>query len=155
MKHLTSLFTLALVAFTFTTIGQGDTDLIELKGQLIPMTGNWTSVVQSPEKDTNSPTDVEFRVRINSDSDAKAIAVADGSVSAVVNTPKALAVIVRHGEFLVTYSQLESVSVKMGESVQKGKPLGIPTRTVAHSFMDFEVWQGSNRTIAKEWLALE
>ncbi len=51
-------------------------------------------------------------------------AIADGEVSAIFDLGGQNAVIVRHGKYFTTYSNLASVSVNKGDQVKAGKVLG-------------------------------
>jgi septal ring factor EnvC (AmiA/AmiB activator) len=51
-------------------------------------------------------------------------AVFDGIVQNVINVGDVQAVILRHGKYFTTYSNLEGVSVSKGENVKTGQPLG-------------------------------
>jgi septal ring factor EnvC (AmiA/AmiB activator) len=51
-------------------------------------------------------------------------AVFDGIVQNVINVGDVQAVILRHGKYFTTYSNLSGASVSKGESVKTGQPLG-------------------------------
>jgi septal ring factor EnvC (AmiA/AmiB activator) len=51
-------------------------------------------------------------------------AVFDGIVQNVINVGDVQAVILRHGKYFTTYSNLEGVSVSKGENVKTGQALG-------------------------------
>lgn len=51
-------------------------------------------------------------------------AVADGVVSAVVDLGGQQAVLIRHGKYLTTYSNLASASVNKGDEIKAGKVIG-------------------------------
>lgn len=83
-------------------------------------------------------------------------AVFEGVVSAVIAIPGAhKAVILRHGEYLTVYSNIETVQVKMGDKVSVKQPLGTvvtdkeENRTVLH----FELWKGAEKQNPGQWVA--
>lgn len=78
-------------------------------------------------------------LEITTEAGAKALAVFEGEVSAVILlTPVNRAVIIRHGDFITTYSNLISVSVQKGDKVSVRQPIG-------------RVWTnpGTGRTVLK------
>ena len=64
-------------------------------------------------------------------------------------------VIIRHGEFLTVYSNLETVLVKDGQDVSTKQVIGLvhtngeDSRTELH----FEIWLGKNIQNPQDWLA--
>ena len=94
-------------------------------------------------------------VDISSGHGAVARAVFDGEVSGVVVIPGAYkAVIVRHGEYLSVYSNLEDVYVKMGQKVTTKQNLGTvhtdpeDSKTELH----MEIWKGTVKMDPEDWL---
>jgi septal ring factor EnvC (AmiA/AmiB activator) len=55
---------------------------------------------------------------------ASVTAVADGTVSIIFNVGDVMAVMVRHGSYFTTYSNLSGVSVTKGQAVKTGQQLG-------------------------------
>lgn len=51
-------------------------------------------------------------------------AVFDGEVTGVINIGSVDAVVVKHGKYFTTYSNLESVSVSKGQQVKRGQSIG-------------------------------
>lgn len=95
-------------------------------------------------------------VDITTEPGTRARAVFDGTVSAVIAIPGAhKAVIVRHGEYLTVYANLENVEVKMGDKVNVKQSLGTvvtdteENRTVLH----FELWKGAEKQNPALWIA--
>lgn len=95
-------------------------------------------------------------VDIATEPGTKARAVFEGTVSAVVAIPGAhKAVILRHGEYLTVYSNIETVEVKMGDKVSVKQTLGTvvtdleENRTVLH----FELWNGATKQNPAFWIA--
>jgi septal ring factor EnvC (AmiA/AmiB activator) len=94
-------------------------------------------------------------IDITTDKNTKARAVYEGTVSAVVSIPGAhKAIIVRHGEFLSVYSNLEDVTVKMGDHLTVKQEMGTVVtgkedgRTVLH----FEIWKGATKLNPANWI---
>lgn len=64
-------------------------------------------------------------VRIDTEKDGKARAIFDGEVSQVSKIPGAnVVVMVRHGDYLSIYNNLQKVFVKSGDKVSRGEELG-------------------------------
>ena len=94
-------------------------------------------------------------VDINSNKGAVARAVFDGEVSGVVVIPGAYkAVLVRHGEYLSVYSNLEEVYVKMGDKITTKQNIGLihtndeDSKTEVH----LEIWKGTTKMDPENWL---
>jgi len=95
-------------------------------------------------------------IDIQTSKNASARVIFDGTVSGVINIPGAgKALIVRHGEYLTVYSNLESVSVKTGEKVTTKQRIG----TVANSSDDdrgeihLEIWKNSGKLDPIGWIS--
>jgi murein hydrolase activator len=63
-------------------------------------------------------------ITIESASGTSVTAVFDGDVQSVFNVGDVSAVMIRHGKYFTTYSNLSSVSVSKGQSVKMGQVLG-------------------------------
>lgn len=95
-------------------------------------------------------------IDISTSNGAKARAVFEGKVTGVISIPGAnKAVIVRHGEYLTVYSNLESVYVKTGDKVKIKQEIGLiytdtdESKTELH----FEIWNGKILTDPLGWLS--
>lgn len=87
---------------------------------------------------------------------AGARAVFKGKVSRVMSFPNLnKVVIIRHGEFLTVYSNLETVIVKEGEEVATKQIIGtVHTNTEdSRTEIHFEIWLGKTIQNPQEWLA--
>ncbi len=87
---------------------------------------------------------------------AQARAVFKGKVSRVMTVPRFnTVVIIRHGEYLTVYSNLDEVSVKTGEMVDTKQPIGkIHTQAAeGKTELHFEVWKGKTVLDPALWLA--
>jgi len=95
-------------------------------------------------------------VDISTEEGTKARAVFEGTVSAVIAIPGAhKAVILRHGEYLTVYSNLENVEVKMGDKVTVKQPLGmvVTDREENQTLLHFELWKGAEKQNPALWIA--
>jgi murein DD-endopeptidase MepM/ murein hydrolase activator NlpD len=63
-------------------------------------------------------------ITIESAAGTSVTAVFDGDVQSVFNVGDVSAVMIRHGKYFTTYSNLSSVSVSKGQSVKMGQVLG-------------------------------
>lgn len=87
---------------------------------------------------------------------AEARAVFSGVVTRVMNVPNNNnVVIIRHGEFLSVYSNLDEVYVKIGEKVSVKQKIGkiFTNRQDGKTELHFEVWQSKTLLNPEEWLA--
>jgi len=87
-------------------------------------------------------------------SDARAIF--SGIVTRVMNVPNNNnVVIIRHGEFLTVYSNLDQVYVKIGEKVAMKQKIGkiFTNKADSKTELHFEVWQSKTLLDPEEWLA--
>lgn len=87
--------------------------------------------------------------------DSEAKAVFEGVVTRVLSVPNNNnVVIIRHGEFLTVYSNLDKVLVREGQQVKLGQPVGVvftnpdENKTELH----FEVWQSKTLLNPEVWL---
>jgi septal ring factor EnvC (AmiA/AmiB activator) len=95
-------------------------------------------------------------VDITTEKGASVRAVFNGKVSRVMSFPNLnRVVIVRHGEYLTVYSNLEEVSVKDGQTVTTKQMIGkIHTNPDdAKTDLHFEIWLGKTTLDPQEWLS--
>lgn len=86
---------------------------------------------------------------------AKAKAIFEGEVSSVIFiTNLNYVVIVRHGNYLTVYSNLEDVTVKKGDKVKTRQILGtvFTAQGESRSRLHFELWQGTVVQNPSSWL---
>jgi murein hydrolase activator len=86
----------------------------------------------------------------------EARAIFNGVVTRVMNVPNNNnVVIIRHGEFLTVYSNLDQVYVKIGEKVATKQKIGTVFTNKADSKTElhFEVWQSKTLLDPEIWLA--
>lgn len=87
---------------------------------------------------------------------AEARAVFSGVVTRVMNVPNNNnVVIIRHGEFLTVYSNLDQVYVKINEKVTLKQKIGkvFTNKTDSKTELHFELWQSKTLLNPEEWLA--
>jgi murein DD-endopeptidase MepM/ murein hydrolase activator NlpD len=64
------------------------------------------------------------------------------------------AVMLKHGEFYSTYSNLETVSVRRGDNLKTGAQLGTVGKDMntGNYLLHFEIWEGKNKEDPEDWL---
>ncbi|MBL0340284.1 MAG: peptidoglycan DD-metalloendopeptidase family protein [Bacteroidetes bacterium] len=95
-------------------------------------------------------------VDIQSSPNSQARSVFDGEVTGVISIPGAnSAVIVRHGEYLSVYSNLEDVFVKKGDKVTTRQKIGkaYTDSDAGISELHLEIWKGTSKLDPSGWLA--
>ena len=87
---------------------------------------------------------------------AEARAIFAGVVTRVMNVPNNNnVIIIRHGEFLTVYSNLDQVYVRIGEKVTIKQKIGtiFTNKDDNKTELHFEVWQSKTLLDPEEWLA--
>lgn len=81
-------------------------------------------------------------------------AVADGIITAVFDMGSSQAVVIRHGKYFTTYSNLNSINVSKGQEVKPGKVLGRAAASMGNdSQVIFMVTNDKNQNLNPElWL---
>jgi murein hydrolase activator len=94
-------------------------------------------------------------IDIKSAAKSQARSVFDGEVTGVITIPGAnSAVIIRHGEYLTVYSNLESVFVKKGDKVKTREKIGqVYTDEEEGTEIHLEIWKGTVKLDPEGWLA--
>lgn len=83
-------------------------------------------------------------------------AIFQGEVTAVISLPgSGSAIIVRHGEYLTVYSNLESVAVKKGDNVTTKQKIGNAAKDneSGKGLMNLQIWKGFTKLNPQQWLA--
>lgn len=96
-------------------------------------------------------------IDITSSPGIQAKVIFDGEVSSVIFIANLnYVVIVRHGDYLTVYSNLENVSVKKGDKVKTRQPLGTVStgQGESKSRLHFELWQGTMVQNPAVWLKI-
>ena len=94
-------------------------------------------------------------IDITASKGSSAKAVFDGTVSAIINIPGAnRAIIVRHGEYLSVYSNLDDTFVSMGDKVIARQSIGrVHTDDEeGRSIINLQIWKGEIRLDPTDWL---
>jgi len=94
-------------------------------------------------------------IDILTSSGAEVRAVFNGLVTRVINVPNNNnVVIIRHGEFLTVYSNLDQVTVRKGETVITGQKIGtvFTNPDESKTELHFEVWQSKTLMDPEEWI---
>jgi murein DD-endopeptidase MepM/ murein hydrolase activator NlpD len=80
--------------------------------------------------------------------------VFDGEVTSTMTLPNYNnVVIIRHGEYLTVYSNLDQLYVKKGDKVKTKQKIGlIQTDETGKTTMHFELWQGKNLQNPEQWI---
>lgn len=93
-------------------------------------------------------------IDISSPKGSNARTIFDGQITGIVTIPGAYkAVIVRHGDYLSVYSNLEEVFIKMGDKVTTKQNIGkIHTEEDAKTELNIQIWKGETRLDPAEWL---
>ncbi|MBK7971438.1 MAG: peptidoglycan DD-metalloendopeptidase family protein [Bacteroidetes bacterium] len=95
-------------------------------------------------------------IDIRSTPNSQARSVFDGEVSGVITIPGSnSAVIIRHGEYLSVYSNLESVFVKKGDKVTTRQKIGqvYTDQAEGTTELHLEIWKGTTKLNPAPWLA--
>lgn len=93
-------------------------------------------------------------VDIKTNKGASVRAVFTGRVSGVIQIVGGLyAVLINHGEYTTVYSNLSSVSVKMGQEVSTKQSIGTVATDEELSSMELQVWKGISKLNPVDWLA--
>ena len=94
-------------------------------------------------------------IDIQSNRGATARSIFEGTVSGVITIPGAgKAVIIRHGDYLSVYSNLETVSVNTGDKVSTKQAIGtVAEGEGSKGEIHLEIWKNSSKLDPKNWLA--
>lgn len=95
-------------------------------------------------------------IDIQSGKGATARSIFEGTVSGVINIPGAgKAVIIRHGDYLSVYSNLETVNVNTGDKVSTKQAIGTIAEAGEGSKgeIHLEIWKNTSKLDPKAWLA--
>ncbi len=79
----------------------------------------------------------------------------NGEVSGTVNLPGGSAIIIRHGEYLSVYSNVEDVFVKKGDKVTTKQKIGTAKTNPDDNKgkINLQIWKGFNKLNPQPWLA--
>jgi septal ring factor EnvC (AmiA/AmiB activator) len=94
-------------------------------------------------------------IDLRTGADAAVRAVHAGTVVSVFAVPgNGNAVMLKHGNFYTTYSNLSVINVKRGDAVNTGTGLGTVGKdiTTGNYLLHFELWNGKNKENPEHWL---
>jgi murein hydrolase activator len=97
-------------------------------------------------------------IDISAKCNSPVLSVFNGVVSKIFAIKGAnFAIILRHGDFLTVYQNLQRIAVKIGENVTTRKVIGYSNCDTYNNFstIHFELWQELNRMDPKNWLTEE
>ena len=96
-----------------------------------------------------------YGVRIDTEERAKAKAIFNGTVSEIQAVKGAnKAVMVRHGDFITIYNNLDEISVKRGDPVVTGQDLGVvaTSRTNGKTTLHFLIYKNTTKMDPADWI---
>ncbi|MBF0596836.1 murein hydrolase activator EnvC family protein [Faecalibacter rhinopitheci] len=119
------------------------------KGKVVSHFGTNSHPILSNISTQNSGVD------ISTGKGSSARAVFEGIVQGVIQIPGGnKTVLVRHGTYFTTYSNLTSVNVAKDDRVSRGQLLGlIDTTPNGETIMNFQVWNGATKQNPALWIA--
>ena len=94
-------------------------------------------------------------VDISTESGAAVKSIFEGEVKKIVSIPGAnIAVLIRHGDFLSVYSNLISVSVKVGDNVKALQQIGIvyTDPSTNKGIVNLQIWQENKKQNPTQWI---
>ena len=85
--------------------------------------------------------------------DSLAYSVLPGSVTAVAKDSNGHTfVTVKHGKYLITYSNLVTVKVKLSDEIKEGDAIGIARKVGQDYVLEFSMWHGKEKEDATKFL---
>ena len=92
-------------------------------------------------------------INISAPAGSPARAVFDGTVAQVIIlTDNTYCVVIKHGTYLTGYSNMNSVEVRIGQTVHAGDVIGTPAVKNGNALLHFELWKGSQKQNPEIWL---
>ena len=92
-------------------------------------------------------------VEICANKGSEARAVFEGEVTSIAISPTGgKLVIIRHGEYLSVYSNLDEVSVKQGQKVSIKQSIGTILDEDGKTSMNLQIWKGQKTMDPGGWL---
>ena len=94
-------------------------------------------------------------IDITTEENASVLAIFEGKVTSIVVIATNLkAILVQHGEYFSVYSNLEAVSVKVGDNVKIKQVIGtVGGNSSGSSEIHFEIWKERTNLNPENWLA--
>jgi septal ring factor EnvC (AmiA/AmiB activator) len=131
-------------------------DFLSNKGKLPwPVTNGIITMKFGPQRSGINVVSDNTGVRIRTMPDAPVRAIFNGTVSLVKELPGlGYVVMIRHGRYISIYANLQSVSVKAGQSVVTSQSIGVAyTDGEGVAEIQFEISDSENRQNPEIWLA--
>jgi septal ring factor EnvC (AmiA/AmiB activator) len=127
------------------------------KGRLpFPLKGNYQITEHFGIQQVAGLTNVHHNnngIKIETSRGNHAKAVFDGVVSGIFLVPGyQTSIILRHGNYLTLYANLEQVSVKKGDKVKTGQDLGSIYTDEGITALYFELWKEQTKQNPEPWL---
>lgn len=119
------------------------------KGIVIDRFGEHPHLILKNVKVRNNGIDIE------TEKDSEVRTIYDGVVTKIVSILGAkFTIIIRHGNYLSVYQNIDEVFVKNGEKVFTGQKIGkiVTFKGEENSVLHFEIWKDFNRMDPEEWI---
>ncbi len=93
-------------------------------------------------------------VDISTEPNAKVFSVFEGEVKKIVSIPGAnTAILIRHGEYLTVYTNLQKVFVKVGDNLKPQQEIGeIYTDSNGKAILNFQIWKENSLQNPQTWI---
>lgn len=93
-------------------------------------------------------------IDISTEPNARIFSVFEGEVKKIVSIPGAnTAILIRHGEYLTVYTNLQKVFVKVGDNVKPQQEIGeIYTDSNGKAILNFQIWKENNLQNPQTWI---
>ena len=92
-------------------------------------------------------------IDISTSKNAEVLCVFDGVVKQIIMMPGYnQCVLVQHGNYFTFYCKLKKVSIKNGDKVTTGEPIGILNEEGNTSELHFQIWKGTTKQNPAVWL---
>jgi septal ring factor EnvC (AmiA/AmiB activator) len=95
-------------------------------------------------------------IDILTDKGSRARAIFQGEVSGTIDLPgSGAAVIIRHGEYLSVYANLDRVFVKKGDGISTRQEIGVIGNDDGgnHAEINLQIWKGFSKLNPRQWIA--
>lgn len=81
----------------------------------------------------------------------KVIAITKGIVTKIAKIDNKWLIIIRHGEYLTVYSNLEIINVSDLQELSSGEIIGQIATTNNETYLEFQLWKGAKRIAPNKW----
>lgn len=136
---------------------KADKEILAVKGKITwPLSGGTITKKYGEQRNTKINTvSFNYGIDIKAKSDLKVRSVLDGTVSAIEWIPGygSVVIVTHKGEFRTVYAKLSALSVKEGQSLQKGEQIGTVGESLDGFILHFEIWNNRSYQNPEIWLA--